>query len=107
MRAIDGASFGFDQGRAGEKIIVFMMTCASVDFFSKVLAQLESVKKLGVKVEGLHGRMVQKRRTAVSGQMPLQGTNHGLAKGPVRRNTLRSLLLHEVALVLAGWWGVL
>lgn len=50
----------------GEKIIVFLMTCASVDFFSKVLSQLRAVKELGLKVEGLHGRMVQKRRTAVS-----------------------------------------
>lgn len=51
---------------AGEKIIVFLMTCASVDFFSKVLVHLKAVKELDMKVEGLHGRMVQKRRTAVS-----------------------------------------
>lgn len=50
----------------GEKTIVFLSTCASVDFFSKVLSHLEAVKDLGLKVEGLHGRMVQKRRTAVS-----------------------------------------
>ena len=53
------------QERVGEKTIVFLMTCASVDFFSKVLSRLEGVKELSLKVEGLHGRMVQKRRTAV------------------------------------------
>ncbi len=49
----------------GEKTIVFLSTCASVDFFSKTLSQLKAVKDLGLRVEGLHGRMVQKRRTAV------------------------------------------
>lgn len=49
----------------GEKTIVFLSTCASVDFFSKALSQLKAVKDLGLRVEGLHGRMVQKRRTAV------------------------------------------
>ncbi|CAM9212399.1 unnamed protein product, partial [Ascophyllum nodosum] len=56
---------GFLKERVGEKTIVFLMTCASVDFFSKVLSRLEGVKELSLKVEGLHGRMVQKRRTAV------------------------------------------
>lgn len=54
------------QGRVGQKTIIFLMTCASVDFFSKVLSQLPAIQELGLKVEGLHGRMVQKRRTAVS-----------------------------------------
>eukprot|EP00903_Cladosiphon_okamuranus_P022636 g20831.t1 len=57
---------GFLQARPdGEKTIVFLSTCASVDFFGKALAQLKAVKELGLRIEGLHGRMVQKRRTAV------------------------------------------
>lgn len=50
---------------AGEKTIVFLSTCASVDFFGKALSQLKVVKDLLLRVETLHGRMVQKRRTAV------------------------------------------
>ncbi|CAM9386611.1 unnamed protein product, partial [Ectocarpus sp. 4 AP-2014] len=57
---------GFLKARPkGEKTIVFLSTCAGVDFFSKTLSQLPVVKALGLRVESLHGRMVQKRRTAV------------------------------------------
>ncbi|CAM9310364.1 unnamed protein product, partial [Scytosiphon promiscuus] len=57
---------GFLKARTeGEKTIVFLSTCASVDFFTKALSQLGAIKKLGLRVESLHGRMVQKRRTAV------------------------------------------
>ncbi|CAM9634137.1 unnamed protein product, partial [Ectocarpus sp. 13 AM-2016] len=57
---------GFLKARPeGEKTIVFLSTCAGVDFFSKTLFQLPAVKALGLRVESLHGRMVQKRRTAV------------------------------------------
>lgn len=39
-----------------EKVIVFLLTCACVEFFGK------SLQQLGLSVELLHGRMVQKRR---------------------------------------------
>ena len=64
----------------GQKTIVFLMTCASVDFFSKILSQLPAVQELGLKVEGLHGRMVQKRRTAVSPRVERGGEGGGASR---------------------------
>ena len=43
-----------------EKIIVFFLTCACVDFYGSTLQQL--LKDEGVCVELLHGKLVQKRR---------------------------------------------
>jgi len=43
-----------------EKIIVFFLTCACVDFYGSTLQQLLNDK--GVCVELLHGKLVQKRR---------------------------------------------
>jgi len=43
-----------------EKVIVFFLTCACVDFFGSALQKL--LNKQGVCVELLHGKLVQKRR---------------------------------------------
>lgn len=53
----------FLQDHRDEKVLVFMLTCAAVDFFSKALPRLPGAE--GLRVEGLHGRMPQKRRSAV------------------------------------------
>ncbi|CAM9713132.1 unnamed protein product, partial [Chrysoparadoxa australica] len=49
-------------GEKGEKVMVFMMTCAAVDFIGKVLRELTELKSKGVEIMALHGRMVQKKR---------------------------------------------
>ncbi|KAL0487887.1 ATP-dependent RNA helicase DDX55 [Acrasis kona] len=48
------------------KIIIYFSTCACVDFFHKVLLQLVQARKNAnrkLQIVGLHGQMVQKRRT--------------------------------------------
>lgn len=47
----------------GGKVIVFVATCASVDYWGAVLPQLKLMQ--GVQVRAFHGRMVQKKRTSV------------------------------------------
>jgi ATP-dependent RNA helicase DDX55/SPB4 len=46
-----------------EKIVVFCISCAIVEFFGVVLPQIDPLK--GIAVESLHGKMVQKRREKV------------------------------------------
>ena len=43
-----------------EKIIVFFLTCAQVDFLTSALLSLDVLA--GIKLRSLHGRMVQKKR---------------------------------------------
>jgi len=50
----------FVRSHREEKMIVFFLTCACVDFYGNVLQQILS--KENVYVELLHGRLVQKRR---------------------------------------------
>lgn len=50
----------FLRSHQDEKIIVFFLTCACVDFYGNTLQQL--LKDQGVCLELLHGKMVQKRR---------------------------------------------
>ncbi|CAM9898290.1 unnamed protein product, partial [Discosporangium mesarthrocarpum] len=52
-------------GKRGEKTIVFFMTCAQVDFFTKVMCKLQAIKEAGIMVEGAHGKMDQTKRDAV------------------------------------------
>ncbi|RMX64111.1 hypothetical protein DD238_006004 [Peronospora effusa] len=53
----------FAQIKKGEKLIVFFSTCASVDYFGRVLEELFKGKK-DFLVVALHGKMPQKKRTA-------------------------------------------
>ena len=53
----------FMQQHPNEKIVVFCLTCAIVEFMGIVLPQTPACKKL--RVEALHGKMVQKRREKV------------------------------------------
>lgn len=46
---------------AQQKIIVFFLTCASVDYFAAALQRVPCLKSL--RILSLHGRMVQKKRT--------------------------------------------
>ena len=51
-----------------KKIIVFVATCACVDFYSNVFAQIAKKGKLlpeTLEVVGFHGKMVPKKRTAL------------------------------------------
>ena len=41
------------------KILVFFLTCASVDYFARAVQSLPATA--GLKIKSLHGRMVQKR----------------------------------------------
>jgi ATP-dependent RNA helicase DDX55/SPB4 len=50
----------FLKSHKDEKIIVFFLTCACVDFYGNTLQQV--LKDQGVCVELLHGKLVQKRR---------------------------------------------
>ncbi len=43
-----------------EKVIVFFMTCADVEFYGRALEEVHELSE--VPVETLHGRMVPKRR---------------------------------------------
>lgn len=51
----------FLQVHQQQKIIVFFLTCASVDYFAAALHNVECLKSR--RILPLHGRMVQKRRT--------------------------------------------
>jgi ATP-dependent RNA helicase DDX55/SPB4 len=44
------------------KTIVFFLTCAVVDYFAKVLPELECCKELNI--VGMHGKQLMKKRTA-------------------------------------------
>ena len=48
------------QEHKSEKIIVYLLTCACVDFFEAALPQLPELK--GVRLHALHGRMKQALR---------------------------------------------
>ena len=50
----------FLQSHREEKMIVFFLTCACVDFFGNTMQQI--MKDEGVYIELLHGKLVQKRR---------------------------------------------
>lgn len=53
----------FLRQHSNEKIIVFFLTCACVDFFGTALQKLcQPVALDGMTIEMLHGKMVQKRR---------------------------------------------
>ncbi|CAN0000141.1 unnamed protein product, partial [Phaeothamnion confervicola] len=54
----------FLQRQKACKVIVFLATCASVDFFSKVLGQLSPMRRHGIPVLALHGQLAQKKRVA-------------------------------------------
>ena len=41
--------------------MVYLLTCAHVDYFDRLLPQLSQLS--GLAIESLHGKMVQKRRT--------------------------------------------
>ena len=51
---------------SAQKIIVFVLTCAQVEYFSTVLSQLSCLPR-GF-VMGLHGKMTPKRRNAIYSQ---------------------------------------
>ena len=51
------------QAHADDKVIVYFLTCASVDFFSTALAQLPQMAS--AKLFALHGKMKQAAREAV------------------------------------------
>ena len=51
------------QERAGEKVIVYFLTCAAVDFYALALP-LVAPEKAGIGVRALHGRMKQAQRQA-------------------------------------------
>jgi ATP-dependent RNA helicase DDX55/SPB4 len=50
------------QEHRGSKVIVYMLTCACVDFFATVLGQLPEAA--GLRLVTLHGRMKQAAREA-------------------------------------------
>ncbi len=68
-------------GTDGGKVIVFVSTCASVDYFGKVLPLLpkNGLGLQNVKLYAMHGRMPQKRRDGVLAtftvSVTLQGRN--------------------------------
>eukprot|EP00536_Pseudo-nitzschia_multiseries_P003945 jgi/Psemu1/237110/estExt_Genewise1.C_630045 len=51
----------FLQSHRHQKIIVFFLTCACVDFYGSALQRLKDVQE-GLIIELLHGKLVQKRR---------------------------------------------
>jgi ATP-dependent RNA helicase DDX55/SPB4 len=56
----------FLQQRRSEKVIVFFLTCACVDYFSLLLSQLyKNQKNKTLSTYPLHGKMVMKKRRAV------------------------------------------
>jgi ATP-dependent RNA helicase DDX55/SPB4 len=54
----------FVEAHQQEKLIIFCATCASVDFFSKLIPLLPAMQQMGLEVEALHGRMAPKKREA-------------------------------------------
>ena len=51
------------QDHPTHKVIVFFLTCACVEYFSKLLSNMKSAE--GLNVFGLHGQMVTKRRNGM------------------------------------------
>lgn len=47
-----------------QKIIIFVNTCYSVDFYTKLLMNLSYFKK--IPIYGVHGKMKQKKRTKIA-----------------------------------------
>jgi ATP-dependent RNA helicase DDX55/SPB4 len=49
------------------KIIVFVLTCAMVDYFGKILPEIPQLAERSASggIHALHGQMVQKKRTAI------------------------------------------
>lgn len=45
----------------GAKIMVFLLSCAHVDYFARLLPKIDALQ--GLRIEALHGKMVQKKRT--------------------------------------------
>ena len=54
----------FCEAHQQQKLIIFFATCASVDFFSKLIALLPPIQRSGLEIESLHGRMAPKKREA-------------------------------------------
>jgi superfamily II DNA/RNA helicase len=46
-----------------EKILVFAMTCAAVDFWTGMLRELPQLADMRENIMGLHGKMVPAKRT--------------------------------------------
>ena len=53
--------FSFLHQHSSEKVIIFFLTCACVEYYSAVLKELKPPCK-GYEFEALHGKLVQKRR---------------------------------------------
>ncbi len=71
-------------GIDGGKAIVFVSTCASVDYFGKVLPLLPK-NELGlqnIKLYAMHGRMPQKRRYGVLSTFTVSATLQGRNEEP-------------------------
>ncbi|EFC38597.1 predicted protein [Naegleria gruberi] len=49
---------------SGNSVIVYFLTCAAVDFFSKLLKEVLGKNEETIQLFSLHGQMVQKRRNA-------------------------------------------
>ncbi len=47
-----------------QKIIIFVNTCYSVDFYTKIIMNLSSFRN--IPVYGVHGKMKQKKRTKIA-----------------------------------------
>ena len=54
-------------GRSNVKVIVFFLTCASVDYFTKLFCETPELRH-SAHILGLHGRMKPKQRNSVYAQ---------------------------------------
>ena len=50
------------QAQQDQKVMVYMLTCACVDYYADVLAQLKPAQLEGVRLTALHGKMKQAAR---------------------------------------------
>jgi len=47
----------------GKKVIIYFITCACVDYFGVILPELKAIRKAGIRIMSLHGKMAAKKRT--------------------------------------------
>jgi superfamily II DNA/RNA helicase len=86
-----GQLVAFLAAHPNDKTIVFFATCASVDFFSKVLGELEAVKASGLQVGALH---VLHTLTAALFRLSNGCSPPDLSHGPFKRLVLQVEALH-------------
>ena len=69
------------QAHRQEKVIVYMLTCACVDFWASALPHVPEAQ--GLSIHALHGRMKQRVRDAKLGAFTSSAAGMGVVSYPI------------------------